>query len=77
MDVTFKTCLWESLGVKIKRALANSETGKHAQDLLMDCISAKLKNIWDRAAKFQCVIGALEEDTTYAKLQILLCYFCP
>lgn len=51
--------------------------GKHAQGLLMDCISAKLKNnIWDRAAKFQCVICALEEDNRYAKLQFLLCYFC-
>lgn len=43
----------------------------------MDCISANLKyNIWDRAAKFQGVICALEEDTGYAKLQFLLCYFC-
>lgn len=72
-----KIHLGDSLGIKIKRALANSEIVKHAQGLLMDCISANLKNnIWDRADKFQCVISALEEDTRYAKFQFLLCDFC-
>lgn len=41
----------------------------------MYCISAKRKsNIWDRSAKFQCVICA-SEDTRYAELQFLLCHF--
>lgn len=71
-----KACLRDSLDVKIKRALANSEIKKHAQGLRMNCISAKLKiSIWDRAAKFQCVICAVEEDTRYASLQFLIRYF--